>query len=380
MNFPQMSRRCWVSLIWLCVLLVGCSSGPGRARAQGEAYVGPATLRLKQELGPRAPEVAVLRHGERVEIIARRRRFVKVRTAQGAEGWTDTQQLLTAVQMKELRWLTERTAGMPSQGAATAFGSLNVHTEPHRQAPSLHRIREGELVDVVDQRVVPRLPYESRAGLIEPPEPRRQPRRSREESLKIIPPRPPRPPANWPEMSGWAAQPQAPPKPAPLDDWSLVRLPDGRAGWALTRMLRMNIPDEVAQYSEGHFITSYFALGQTEDGGQVKRHWLWTTISKGLQPYHFDSFRYFVWSTRHHRYETAYIERRLKGYFPVTVHPVEVTSGRRKRTMSGFSVIVEEADGARYRRTYAYEAYVVRLVSKTRVGEAAPAQSPISRP
>jgi len=304
--------------------------------------VGPATLRLKQELGPRAPEVAVLRHGDRVEIIARRRRFVKVRTAGGAEGWTDTQQLLTPPQMQELRRLAERAAGMPSQGAATVLGSLNVHTDPHRQAPSFHRIREGELVDVVNQRVVPRLPYESRAGS--------------------------------------AAPPEAPPKPVPLDDWSLVRLPDGRAGWALTRMLRMNIPDEVAQYSEGHFITSYFALGQTEDGGQIKRHWLWTTISKGLQPYHFDSFRYFVWSTRHHRYETAYIERRLKGYFPVTVHPVEVTSGRRTRTMSGFSVIIEEADGARYRRTYSYESYLVRLVSKTRIAEAAPAQSPISRP
>jgi hypothetical protein len=48
--------------------------------------------------------------------------------------------------------------------------------------------------------------------------------------------------------------------------------------------------------------------------------------------------------------------------------------------MSGFSVIVEEADGARWRRTYTYESYVVRLASKTRIGEAAPAQSPISRP
>jgi len=379
-----MYRRCYLCLICLGWLLVGCSTGPGRAPAQAEAYVGPATLRLRQELGPRAPEVAVLKHGDRVEIVARRRRFVKVRTAQGAEGWTDTQQLLTAAQMQELNRLAGRAAGAPSQGAATVLGGLNVHTEPHRQAPSFHRIREGELVDLVEQRVVPRLPYQSPAGAAEPPPPAPRPRRSTaDESLKLPPPPPPKLPENWRESSGWPASPQPPlepPKPIPLDDWSLVRLANGRAGWVLTRMLRMNIPDEVAQYSEGHFISAYFSLGQVSDRGQVKHNWLWTTISKGLQPYQFDSFRYFVWSTRNHRYETAYIERRLKGYFPVRVHPVELASGRRARTMSGFSLIVEEADGARYRRTYAYDSYLVRLVSKTRVTEAEPAQSPSNRP
>ena len=151
-----------------------------------------------------------------------------------------------------------------------------------------------------------------------------------------------------------------------MDDWSLVRLPNGRAGWVLMGMLRMNIPDEVAQYSEGHRITSYFSLGQVRDGGAVKHNWLWTTISKGLQPYQFDSFRYFVWSLRHHRYETAYIEKNLKGYYPVELHSVRVTSGKRAETMPGFSLIVEEKDGLRYRRTYIYQTYVVRLASKTR--------------
>lgn len=366
-----MSRACFVWVMCLGWLLAGCSSGPGRAPAQGEAYIGAATLRLKQELGPRAPEVALLKHGDRVEIIARRRRFVKVRTAQGAEGWTDTQQLLSAAQMQELNRLAERAAGLPSQGAATVLGSLNVHTEPHRQAPSFYRIREGELADAVDHRVAPRLPYESRGVLTEPPQPVRRPRRSKEEETGKPPaPAPPKPPGDWMERSGWEARQQAqeaPSKPVPLDDWNLVRLSNGRAGWVLARMLRMNIPDEVAQYSEGRQITGYFSLGQVQDGALTKHNWLWLTINKGLEPFQFDSFRYFVWSTRHHRYETAYVEHNLKGYYPVRVHPVEVASGRRTRTWSGFSMVIEEADGVRYRRTYAYENYIVRLVSKTPV-------------
>ena len=347
--------------------------------------MGPATLRLRQELGPRAPEVATLRHGDRVEIIARRRRFVKIRTAQGAEGWTDIQQLLTAAEMQELLRLAQRAASWPSQGAATVLGGLNVHTAPNRQAPSFYRIREGELVDVVDHQVAARVPFESRAATAEAPKPARKPRSSKDDELKITPPPPPKPPTSWLEMSGWASRPQPPPQAAPekavpLDDWSLVRLSTGRAGWVLARMLRMNIPDEVAQYSEGHRLTSYFSLGQVDDGGQAKHHWLWTTITKNLQPYQFDSFRYFVWSLKNHRYETAYIERNLRGYFPVTVQAVQVGAGQRARTMSGFSLIVEEADGARYRRTYAYDSYVVRLVSKTRIAETGPPQSPSSRP
>ncbi len=77
-------------------------------------------------------------------------------------------------------------------------------------------------------------------------------------------------------------------------------------------MLYLAIPDEVAQYAEGHRITSYFALRQTKEGNSIKNDWLWTTITKGLEPYEFDSFRVFVWSQRRHRYETAYIERNVR--------------------------------------------------------------------
>ena len=43
-----------------------------------------------------------------------------------------------------------------------------------------------------------------------------------------------------------------------MEDWNLVRTKDGKAGWVLSRMLVMAIPDEVAQYSEGARITSLF--------------------------------------------------------------------------------------------------------------------------
>lgn len=141
-----------------------------------------------------------------------------------------------------------------------------------------------------------------------------------------------------------------------MDDWNLIRTSAGKVGWVLTRPLSMAIPDEVAQYAEGHRITSYFPLGQVRDGDSVKNNWLWTTITKGGQPYEFDSFRVFVWSLRHHRYETAYIERNVVGHYPVRV----TNAG----SEPSFSVVIEGVDGHLYQKTYSFDSYRIRMVNR----------------
>ncbi len=282
------------------LILVGCGSG-GREPAIGEGFVAPATLNLRQELGPRQPSVATVRHGERLEILDRRRRFVKVRANSGAVGWIDGDLLFGPEQMEALRALGRWAATLPSQGQATVLDTLNVHTEPSREAPSFQQFREGEHAAVVAHHLA--------ASAVR------------------------------------------------KEDWSLVRLSSAEAGWVLTRMLFMSIPDEVAQYAEGHRIMSYFSLGEVQDGDRVKQNWLWTTLSAGGKPYEFDAVRLFVWSRSRHRYETAFVDRKLKGYYPVEVV-------QRPGAGPSFSIIVEEKDSSRVRRTYAFQGYRVRLESK----------------
>jgi len=131
----------------------------------------------------------------------------------------------------------------------------------------------------------------------------------------------------------------------------------------------MAIPDDVAQYAEGRRIVSYFSLGKLQDGEVKKDIWLWTTITDGPHPYDFESFRVFIWSMRRHRYETAHIERNLKGYAPVLLKDIEFsTSGKSKgaaaATYPGFSVCIEKKDGQRYRREYALLTNVVRFAGE----------------
>ncbi|MGA2268752.1 MAG: SH3 domain-containing protein [Bryobacteraceae bacterium] len=352
----------------LVVFLAGCRSGPPHAPAIGEAYVGPADLKIRGDIPLQSPTVATVKHGDRLEILQIRRRFLRVRTPNGAEGWTDERHLLAAADMAALRDLSERAAAMPVQGQATTYSDLNVHTQPARESPSFVQVKEKETVDVLAHVVMPRAGT-PRKPLIapSPKKPKAAAKKSARGEAKYPPPpmpKPPPPPPDWLDLSktdqpdeAAPAEEEADEKPAPVDEWSLIRTASGQSGWVLTRRLVMAIPDEVAQYAEGHRIVSYFSLGETRDGDRKKATWLWTTIGDGTQPYDFDSFRVFAWSQRRHHYETAYIERNLKGYAPVLLQEVEFPARGKVQGEAarypGFSICMEKKDGQRYRREYA---------------------------
>jgi hypothetical protein len=188
-----------------------------------------------------------------------------------------------------------------------------------------------------------------------------KPKDSKKAAQLLLPPPPPvAPPTDWEKMSrprasdlpGYEA-PEAPPAP-PLDDWDLVRTKDGTAGWVLARMLYMSVPDDVAQYAEGNRITAYLAIGDVQDGDQVKHNWLWTTAASSLKTAEFDSFRVFVWSKSRHRYETAFIERNVMGFFPVALVDLPVDKKAGAVSEKGFSLIVKDKDGTPYKRTYGF--------------------------
>ena len=359
------------------LLLASCNKDRNRTPAIGTAFTGPATLNLRAEISPASKTIATASHGQKLDVLQVRRRFVRVRTPSGEEGWTDSRNLLSEKQMQELTELAERSAKLPAHGEATVFSALNMHTEPARLSTSFYQIQEGVRVDVLVHRVAPRpQPGEvarTTLDLNKPAPPR--PKKKKKEPDYPPPPRPTAPglPPNWVQLSITRAPEPPPPPPADptdkkkkkrkvrprptgprMEDWTLVRTKDGKAGWVLSRMLILAIPDEVAQYAEGARITSYFPLATVQDEGMTKHHWLWTTVREDGVPYDFDSFRVFTYVVKRHRYETAYIERNIEGYFPVTAE----AGGTPK-----FSLILREADGKKYKKTWIMEGYMVRKVA-----------------
>ncbi len=276
-------RRGLLQLIHLSIIAVslpGCLRLETPEPAIGEAYVAPATLQLREEIAPRARLTGTLLHGVRVEILARHRRFAKVRGPEGQRGWTDGRQLLSAKGMAAFREQNRLAGASPPQGSATAAETVNVHITPYRGAPSFYQLAEGERVLLAGRSIMPRVNYV-------PPG---------EESGQLV--------------TGDTLR----------DDWSLIRLTDSRCGWVLTSMLMLDLPDEVIQLAEGHRITAFFMLGKTLDlDGKERPIYLWTTSTVPPAQFQYDAFRLFVWNAARARYESTHTERNLRGYHPVLI-------------------------------------------------------------
>ncbi len=366
-----------VRFVLLALLLLAAScTGIHPSDELGEAYVAPATLNLRRDLVQKNSVVAVLKHGERVGIIDTRRRFVKVRTRKGQEGWVDSLQLLSTEQMEQIRQEAENALKLPSQGSATVFEELNIHIEPDRRSPAFALIKEGTYVDVLARRLNPKETAAPRPPSLIKERPQtiaRKGKKAARGGFKLPPPPPPpKPPDNWQELSAERSDGSestadlkakkdsqaATAKPPVLESWTLVRTKDKQCGWVLSRNLTMAIPDEVAQYAEGRHITSYFDLGEVNDEEKgVKHNWLWTTAS-GPISCDYDAWRVFLWNRHRHRYETSYRMRDLEGYFPVRVDPVDPNVFGRI-----FHLITKDEDGKLRTRTYVFDSMRVHLIS-----------------
>lgn len=355
--------------------LAGCGVQSRDVLAQ--AYVAPESLNLRRELAQKNNSVAVLKHGERVYIVDVRRRFVKIRTDAGAEGWVDATELLSPEEMAQIRRERDQALALLPEGAATVYETLNVHLEPDRRSPAFAQIPEGGSVTVLGYRLAPKItgaPHMPSFAVEKPQPTVRKPRHEKRESSRLPPkPLPPGPPANWEELSSErvetgaaynvqqkpvAQKPAAPSKPVVVENWTLVRTKDHQCGWVLSRNLMMAIPDEVAQYAEGKRITSYFDLGAVTDEEKGEKHnWLWTTSSEP-ESYDFDAWRVFLWNRRHHRYETSYRQRDLEGYFPVHVEAPDANAFGRM-----FEIVTKDDDGRFRRRTYLFDGVRVHLTA-----------------
>ncbi len=306
-----------IPLFWLA-LVFGCASSPDATPVE-EAFVARKTVDLWEELVPDAPVVVTLNLGERVEIVGRRRRFVEVRGSSGDQGWTHESMLITPDVRELMQQLRDQANSDPPQGTVLALHTLNVHLEPYRWAPTIFQLKEDEEAILLRHRLVERVPRRPEEG-------------------------------------------KPPPAPTGRDNWYLVRVSGGQAGWVLTTGVYSGIPDDVKQFAERRRITSYFALGEVHDPrrGEAKRTWLWTQTERLKQPHDFDLIRVFMWSRRSRSYQTIKLERGLVGYLPVLVHrDIDTRWGKR----TGFSINLE-GQGRRLRRTYALVENRVRRVGE----------------
>jgi len=272
--------RPWKNLVLLAAsatFLAGCNRGGHRVLEVD--YVSAPQVILRDQLSQVYNKVGTAKNGDRVDVLDREKRFSKIRTASGQEGWVEQRYLVTHQVFDGFQKMQQQEKDSPVDGIATTRNDTNLHIEPGRDTEHLYQLAQGAKVSVLKRATVEKnLP----GAQVAIPEGARQ--------LK------------------------------PMEDWWLVRDQAGHVGWVLDRMIDLDVPLDVAQYAEGQRIVGCFILNEVNDADKkVPQYLMVLTEAKDGQPFDFNQARVFTWNTHRHRYETAYRERNLNGFLPVSV-------------------------------------------------------------
>jgi SH3-like domain-containing protein len=329
--FPLQLSRLAAALTLAIAFLLGISACNRKGHHVLEVnYVSAVQATLRDQLSTMYTRVGTVKNGDRVEVLEHEKRFSRVRTASGVEGWLEQRYLVDQATYDGLEKLTRENLNDPVQAPGVLRNDTNLHLTPGRETEHLYQLSAGAKVSVLKR------------GTAEKPGASMAPAKSAGKN-----------------SGGKAAAGPA------LEDWWLVRDAQNRVGWVLARMVDPDVPLDIAQYAEGQRFVAFFVLNQVQDSAKegadkkVSQYLCAITEPHDGLPHDYDQVRVFTWNVRKHRYETAYREHGLNGVLPVTV---TTENFDKEGTLPVFILRVKDDAGNASQRKYKLNTPIVRRV------------------
>ncbi len=367
-------HSCMVFLV-VTSLLPGCGRlHPGGSL--GSVYVISKGTYIRDRLSAVSNHTADVHNAEKLTVLQHDRRFYKVQTAAGKVGWLEEHAVIDQAEFDKFHALDTAHASDPVVASGVLRDAIFLHLTPGRKTEHLYLLPENDKLQLLVRASVPKPVPPQLLLMPKAPHAKR-------------PARPLRPAVVKKEQSGSTVFAAAPPHPdrytasdldpdaawmaEPMEDWWLVRDASGKVGWVLARGMDVDVPDEVAQYSEGRKIVGAYLLNTVMDNGEppqrhigpeeqqriekrvaakavfARKHpkeaanaaaaipppvapvphpvgqyvTVTTEFKEGL-PFDWEQVRVFIWNLKKHRYETAYRLREQQGYLPIMVGKEQV--------------------------------------------------------
>jgi hypothetical protein len=311
-------------LLVLASVAVMLGTGCGRLRPGGAkqyVYVVSKGTFLRDRVAAVSNRVADVTNGERLQMLRHDRRFLQVKTDSGKIGWLEEHGVIDQAEFDKFAALDQQHAHDPVVATAILRDGLFLHLSAGRNTEHLYLLPENDKLQLLLRTSVAK--PEPPGGL--PPATKKHFSKNKQDKQEIVakkdPGGSPAPPA-----AGTVAADQD----VPMEDWWLVRDQKGHVGWLLARRIDIDVPDAVAQYSEGKKMVGAYVLNKVYDeesaspDKQVAQYVTVVNDYKDGLPYDWSQVRIFIWNTKKHRYETAFRLRDLVGYLPVTVGTLQV--------------------------------------------------------
>jgi SH3-like domain-containing protein len=312
----------------ICVALITVVAGCNRLREHSKpemVYVVAKQTYLRDRVAAVSNRVALVTNGEPLEVVERGRRFLKTKTSKGEVGWIEDHMVIDQATYDQFAALQQQHAHDPVVATAVLRDDLYLHVKPGRETDRFYLLPENQKLQLLIRASVPK-PAPPQGFLTAPR------------------------PAPAKEKKG-TAKAALPGEPAvPMEDWWLVRDSRGQVGWLLSRRLDVDVPDEIAGYSEGQKIVGAYVLTKVYDPDSslpdklVPEYISVTNAYKDGLPYDFDQVRVFTWNVKKHRYETAYRQRNIEGYLPVVISQSKNGQGQ---PVPAFSIMVATSDAVK---------------------------------
>lgn len=320
-----------------CVIffLAGCSKFRPKA-ANEKVYVTAKQTFLRDRVAAVSNRTATVANGDKLIVLEKGRRFLKVQTEKGEQGWIDEKAVASQQIYDEFDALNRDHKDNPVIANGVVRDDVYLHTKPGRDSDRLFRLIEGEKLKLLERATLPKpLPPGQRLT-----RPSTTPPTSKANATKSV----------AEEKTPVA---DAPPEPPAMEDWWLVRDSKGNTGWLYSRMMDVDVPDAIGRYSEGQRIVGAYVLTRVNDPEapqDEKNVPVYVTVLspyKAGLPYDFNQVRVFTWNVKKHRYETAFRERNIEGYLPVDIKMAKDPYGKAPVSMAEaptFSYRVLSAD------------------------------------
>lgn len=299
-----LTTRTFAALAFVPLLLSGCTRFKPKILTHYVYVTAKATF-LRDRIAAVSNRTGNVVNGQRMEIVDQNRRFYRVRTDKGEEGWIDEKAVATEKVADEFTALHKQHGTDAPIATGSVRDDVYLHTLPGRDTNKLYRLEEGDKLKLL----------------------------VRASTLKPLPPGTPVPgvvkPANAtkgknskPDLT---VQPAVAPEPPAMEDWWLVTDSKGLTGWMLSRMLDTDAPDAVARYAEGQRIVGAYVLNKVTDpdlqgaSQEVPNYVVVTSPYQAGLPYDFNQLRVFYWNLKKHRYEGANRDKNIFGYLPIKI-------------------------------------------------------------